>query len=34
MDGDVCDNSRRRKNGTECILCLECVKAYLKDAQH
>ena len=26
MDVDVTDNSRRRKNGTECILCMECVK--------
>lgn len=26
MDVDVCDNSRQRKNGTECILCFECVK--------
>jgi polyferredoxin len=26
MDVEVTDNSRKRKNGTECILCLECVK--------
>ena len=26
MDVDVTDNSRKRKNGTECILCLECAK--------
>ena len=26
MDVDVTDNSRKRKNGTECILCMECVK--------
>ena len=26
MDVDVTDNSRRRANGTECILCMECVK--------
>ena len=26
------DNSRRRKNGTECILCLECARACPKDA--
>ena len=26
MEVDVTDNSRRRKNGTECILCFECVK--------
>ncbi len=25
MDVDVRDNSRSRENGTECILCLECV---------
>ena len=24
MDVDVTDNSRKRKNGTECILCFEC----------
>ena len=24
MDVDVTDNSRKRKNGTECILCMEC----------
>ena len=32
MDVDVTDNSRRRKNGTECILCMECVKSCPKDA--
>lgn len=26
MEVDMQDNSRRRKNGTECILCMECVK--------
>ena len=26
MDVDVTDNSRKRANGTECILCMECVK--------
>ena len=26
MDVDMTDNSRGRKNGTECILCFECVK--------
>ena len=26
MDVDMTDNSRRRKNGTDCILCMECVK--------
>lgn len=32
MDVDVTDNSRKRKNGTECILCMECVRSCLKDA--
>lgn len=32
MDVDVTDNSRKRKNGTECILCMECVKNCQKDA--
>ncbi len=32
MDVDVTDNSRRRKNGTECILCMECVKNCPKNA--
>ena len=27
MNVDMIDNSRKRKNGTECILCMECVKA-------
>ena len=27
MDVDVTDNSRKRKNGTECILCMECVRS-------
>lgn len=26
------DNSRRRVNGTECILCMECVKSCPKGA--
>ena len=26
MEVDVTDNSRKRENGTECILCMECVK--------
>ena len=26
MEVDVTDNARTRKNGTECILCMECVK--------
>ena len=32
MDVDVTDNSRRRENGTECILCMECVKNCPKNA--
>ncbi len=32
MDVDVTDNSRSRKNGTECILCMECVKNCPKNA--
>lgn len=32
MDVDVTDNSRKRKNGTECILCLECAKHCPKNA--
>ena len=32
MDVDVTDNSRNRKNGTECILCMECVKNCPKKA--
>ena len=32
MDVDVTDNSRNRKNGTECILCMECVKNCPKSA--
>lgn len=32
MDVDMTDNSRKRKNGTECILCLECTKACPKNA--
>ena len=27
MDVDMTDNSRSRENGTDCILCFECVKA-------
>jgi NAD-dependent dihydropyrimidine dehydrogenase PreA subunit len=29
---DVTDSSRKRKNGTECILCMECVKNCPKKA--
>ena len=32
MDVDVTDNTRKRKNGTECILCMECVKNCPKGA--
>lgn len=32
MDVDMTDNSRKRKNGTECILCFECVKNCPKNA--
>ena len=32
MDVDVTDNSRKRKNGTDCILCFECVKECPKKA--
>lgn len=32
MDVDVTDNARTRKNGTECILCFECVKNCPKGA--
>ncbi len=32
MDVDVTDNSRKRKNGTDCILCFECVKNCPKHA--
>ena len=32
MDVDVTDNSSNRKNGTECILCMECVRNCPKGA--
>ena len=32
MNVDMTDNSRKRKNGTECILCLECVDSCPKGA--
>ena len=32
MDVDMTDNSRKRENGTECILCMECVKSCPKNA--
>ncbi|MDD2294943.1 MAG: 4Fe-4S dicluster domain-containing protein [Eubacteriales bacterium] len=34
MDVDVPDNSRKRLNGTECILCLKCIDACPKNALH
>ncbi len=32
MDVDITDNSRKRKNGTECILCFECIENCPKNA--
>ena len=32
MGVDMLDDSRKRENGTECILCLECVKNCPKGA--
>ena len=32
MDVDMTDNSRKRENATECILCMECVKSCPHDA--
>ena len=32
MNVDVTDNSRKRENGTECILCMECVRNCPKSA--
>lgn len=32
MDVDVTDNSRKRKNSTDCILCMECVNNCPKNA--
>ncbi|MGM9943130.1 MAG: 4Fe-4S binding protein [Erysipelotrichaceae bacterium] len=29
---DITDNARNRENGTECILCMECVKNCPKNA--
>ena len=34
MNVDVMDNSRKRENGTECILCMDCVKSCPKKAIH
>ena len=32
MDVDMLNNSRKRENGTECILCMECIHGCSKDA--
>ena len=32
MDVEITNNARSRKNGTECILCMECVKQCPKKA--
>ena len=32
MDVDMLNNSRKRENGTECILCLNCIDNCSKDA--
>ena len=32
MEVDMLDPSKRRKNGTECILCLECKRNCPVDA--
>jgi polyferredoxin len=34
MDVDMTNNSRKRVNGTECILCLQCVDSCPKKALH
>ena len=34
MNVEVCNESRKRKNGTECILCYECTKVCPKKALH
>ena len=34
MDVDMLDDGRGRENGTECILCFECVKSCPKSALH
>ena len=34
MDVDMTDNSRKRHNGTECILCLNCIKECPRKALH
>ena len=32
MDVEILNDSRKRKNGTECILCLNCAKDCPKNA--
>ena len=32
MEVDMTDNSRKRRNGTDCILCMDCVKSCPKNA--
>lgn len=34
MDVDMTDNSRSRKNGTECILCMNCIEKCPRHALH
>lgn len=34
MNVDMTDNSRKRKNGTECILCMKCIDKCSKQALH
>ena len=34
MEVDMTDNARSRENGTECILCMECVRACPHEALH
>lgn len=34
MNVDMTDNSRKRKNGTECILCMKCIDKCPKQALH
>lgn len=34
MDVDVADNSRKRLNGTECILCFKCIDECPKNSLH
>lgn len=34
MEVNMTDNSRKRENGTECILCFNCINSCPKDALH